>query len=245
MQIIEALQQLHMKQFYEHLFSALLELSCDLHTVKIPKWHRSPSWTEVYLDVTTVRWLLRKCGRVEIESRRKCIEPVCTFISLLPGTLSKEKKRKFKANLVHQTCLTDMSKQFSIPMVYQWLDIVIASLDCYTLAFSKEFLNPLLFQDNNQYSRLIVALSYIITKISMSTLYDIVTYLPPSSQSYVFTPTYISQFETAKCTVIVRLLNFITALSSKYPQDTMRAIDSSFYNNDLTKLILTCVFNPT
>ncbi len=49
----------------------------------------------------------------------------------------------------------------------------------------------------------------------------------------------------AKCTVIVRLLNFITALWSKYPQDTMRAIDSSFYNNDLVKLILTCVFNPT
>ncbi len=32
---------------------------------------------------------------------------------------------------------------------------------------------------------------------------------------------------------------------SKYPQDTMRAIDSSFYSNDLTKLILICVFNPT
>jgi hypothetical protein len=50
---------------------------------------------------------------------------------------------------------------------------------------------------------------------------------------------------SAKCTVIVRLLNFITALWTKYPQDTMRAIDSSFYNNDLTRLILTCVFNPT
>jgi len=25
----------------------------------------------------------------------------------------------------------------------------------------------------------------------------------------------------------------------------MKAIDSSFYNHDLTKLILTCVFNPT
>lgn len=48
----------------------------------------------------------------------------------------------------------------------------------------------------------------------------------------------------AKCTVIVRLLNFITALWSKYPQDTMRAIDSTFYNHDLVKLILTCVFHP-
>lgn len=49
----------------------------------------------------------------------------------------------------------------------------------------------------------------------------------------------------AKCTVIVRLLNFITALWTKYPLDTLRSIDTSFYNNDLTKLIFTCTLNPT
>ncbi|CAF1236923.1 unnamed protein product [Rotaria sordida] len=234
------------------------------------KRHRPPSWTDATLDVA-VRWLLRQCGRIETEARRKCIELVCTFIPLLPGirsireyfelkvksdgnayfierfegTLSKEKKTKFKANLANQICLTDMSEQFSVAIVYQWLDTVIASLDCYTWVFSQGFLNPVLFQDNNQQSRLIIALSYFIPKISMNTLYDIVNYFPSSNQTHVFTPTDISQFDTAKCTVIVRLLNFITALWSKYPQDTMRAIDNSFYNNDLTKLILTCVFNPT
>ena len=50
---------------------------------------------------------------------------------------------------------------------------------------------------------------------------------------------------SAKCTVIVRLLNFITALWTKYPQDTKRAIDNSFYSPDLRKLILTCVLDPT
>ncbi|CAF3651048.1 unnamed protein product [Rotaria socialis] len=235
-----------------------------------PKRHRPPSWTEATLEIA-VRWLLRQCGRIETESRRKCIELVCTFIPLLPGvrsireyfdlkvksdgnvyfierfegSLNKENKTKFKANLANQPCLTDMTEQFSIPTVYQWLDTVIASLDCYTWAFSQGYLNPLLFQDNHQQSHLIVALLYFITKVSMSTLYNIVTYFPPSTQTHVFTPTDISQFETAKCTVIVRLLNFITALWSKYPQDTLRAIDSSFYNNDLTTLILTCVFNPT
>lgn len=50
--------------------------------------------------------------------------------------------------------------------------------------------------ENNQQSRLIIALSYFITKISMSTLYDVVTYFPSSNQTYVFTPTDISQYET-------------------------------------------------
>ncbi|CAF4813680.1 unnamed protein product, partial [Rotaria socialis] len=49
---------------------------------------------------------------------------------------------------------------------------------------------------NHQQSHLIVALLYFITKVSMSTLYNIVTYFPPSTQTHVFTPTDISQFET-------------------------------------------------
>ena len=39
-----------------------------------------------------------------------------------------------------------MNEQFSLAIVYQWLDTVIASLDCYTWVFSQGFLNPLLFQ---------------------------------------------------------------------------------------------------
>ena len=39
-----------------------------------------------------------------------------------------------------------MTEQFSLPAVYQWLDTIIASLDCYTWVFSQGFLNPLLFQ---------------------------------------------------------------------------------------------------
>ncbi|CAF1316968.1 unnamed protein product [Adineta steineri] len=248
----------------------IIKEKSKLFIKETPKRHRPPSWTNATLDVA-VGWLLRQCGRIETESRRKCIDLVSTFIPLLEdirsireyfelkvksdgniyfierfeGTFDKEKKTKFKANLANQTCLIDMSEQFSISIVYQWLDTVIASLDCYTWVFSQGFLNPLLFQDNNQQSRLIVAISYFIQKVSMNTLYDIITYFPPSNQPQVFTPTDVNQFETAKCTVIVRLLNFITALWTKYPQDTMRAIDSSFYNNDLVKLILTCVFNPT
>ncbi|CAF4987289.1 unnamed protein product, partial [Rotaria magnacalcarata] len=248
----------------------IIKEKSQLFIKETPKRHRPPSWSEASLDVT-VRWLLRQCGRIETESRRKCIELVCTFIPLLPGvrsireyfdlkiksdgniyfierfegTASKEKKTRFKANLANQACLTDMNEQFSLPMIYQWLDTVIASLDCYTWVFSQGFLNPLILQENNKRSRLIESLSYFISKISMNTLHDIVTYFPSSNQSNVFTPNDVHQFDTAKCTVIVRLLNFITAIWTKYPQDTKRAIENSFYSNDLTKLILTCVFNPT
>ncbi|CAF4158320.1 unnamed protein product, partial [Rotaria sp. Silwood2] len=231
----------------------IIKEKANLFIKETPKRHRPPSWTEALLDVT-IRWLLRQCGRIERESRRKCIELVCTFIPLLPvffflfrfeGTISKEKKTRFKANLAYQRCLTDINEQFSLPIVYQWLDTVIASLDCYIWVFSQGFLNPLLFQDNNQQSRLITSLSYFISKISMNTLHDIVSYFPISNQSYVFTRNDVRQFNIAKCTVIVRLLNFITAIWLKYPFDIRRAIDNSLYSNDLTKLILTCVFNAT
>ena len=64
------------------------------------------------------------------------------------GTRIEEKRMKFKANLANQTCLHDISDYFSIAIVHQWLDTIIASLDCYTWVFSQGFLNPLLFQGN-------------------------------------------------------------------------------------------------
>ncbi|CAF5017510.1 unnamed protein product [Rotaria sp. Silwood1] len=188
----------------------IIKEKANLFIKETPKRHRPPSWTEETLDVI-IRWLLRQCGRIETESRRKCIELVCTFIPLLPA---------------NQPCLTDINEQFSLPIAYQWLDTVIASLDCYTWVFSQGFLNPLLFQDNNQQSHLITSVSYFISKISMNTLRDIVSYFPISNQSYVFTPNDV---------LIVRLLNFITAIWSKYPFDIRRAIDNSFYSNDWKK----------
>jgi hypothetical protein len=40
-------------------------------------------------------------------------------------------------------------------------------------------------------------------------------------------------------------MNFLTAIWSKYPRETQRAIDISFYNDDLMKLILLCTLDPT
>ena len=62
------------------------------------------------------------------------------------GTTGNEKKTRFKANLANHACLTDLKELFSLPLVHQWLDTVIASLDCYTWLFSQGFLNPLLLQ---------------------------------------------------------------------------------------------------
>lgn len=175
-----------------------------------------------------------------------------------------------------------MSEDFSISMVYQYLDTVIASLDCYTWVFSQGYLNPLLFHGrfNDHYRpemidrffllireqptesshsrpellhiedrhasvvRSCQLLSHIESNICIHTdRHQSIRHVTIARTRFL--RSFIPRGFSAKCTVIVRLLNFITALWSKYPQDTLRAIDSSFYTTDLTQLILTCVFNPT
>jgi len=107
------------------------------------------------------------------------------------GTIDFDSRTKFKAKLAYQTYLNE---QFSLSNVYEWLDTLIASLDCYTWTFSQGFLNPLLFHEEQ--SRLFSGLSYFITRISMSTLDDLMKSFPSSNQTQVFTPTDISQYET-------------------------------------------------
>ena len=197
------------------------------------------------------------------------------------GTRIEEKRLKFKANLANQTCLHEISDCFSIALLHQWLDTVIASLDCYTWVFSQGFLNPLLLQGNPSVSTRVKHTSFIIHRQSPaepssdvalllrieslheyigghcqvlsavttpgarvhSNGYHSISNVRRSSCDRTFSRAH--PLASAKCTVIVRLLNFITALWSKYPQDTMQAIDSSFYDRDLMRLIVTCVFNPT
>ena len=62
------------------------------------------------------------------------------------GTDCLERRTKFKATLAYRRSLNEMSDEFSLPLVYQWLEILIASLDCYTWVFSQGFLNPLVLQ---------------------------------------------------------------------------------------------------
>ncbi|CAF4586451.1 unnamed protein product, partial [Didymodactylos carnosus] len=63
-------------------------------------------WTQATLDVA-IHWLLRQCGRVETECRRKCIDLVCTFED------SQSKKDKFKAGLGNNAIMADISERFS------------------------------------------------------------------------------------------------------------------------------------
>ena len=45
--------------------------------------------------------------------------------------------------------------------------------------------------------------------------------------------------------MIVRLWNFLTSIWSKFPRETLQSIDLSFYDDNLIRLILICVLNPT
>jgi hypothetical protein len=71
------------------------------------------SWTESTLDVA-IRWLLRQCGRIETESRRKCIELVCTFIPLLSGKRSFSVKEKKIFNLFIKKGIRSIKEYFEL-----------------------------------------------------------------------------------------------------------------------------------
>jgi DNA-dependent protein kinase catalytic subunit len=87
-----------------------------------------------------------------------------------------------------------MTDRFSIVIVYQWLDTLIASLDCYTWIFSQGYLTPLVFIDTS--SRLLIALNYFISHLSMRSLSELVLdFSGSNSTQVILTPTDINQFQ--------------------------------------------------
>ncbi|XP_006860145.1 PREDICTED: DNA-dependent protein kinase catalytic subunit [Chrysochloris asiatica] len=123
-----------------------------------------PASSLCLLDV--VRWLLAHCGRPQRECRHKSIELFYKFVPLLPDNkspsvwLNEILKKEGISFLIHQfegggqSCdqlsgilvqptLSHISGPFSLRTTLQWLDMLLASLECYNTFIGEKTIGAL------------------------------------------------------------------------------------------------------
>ena len=97
--------------------------------------------------------------------------------------------------------------------------MLTAALDCYTWCFETALLSPLaLFASpgtSSSSSCLWIALGYLVDKVAT-------TGTDEYARSSCCTPSEIEQFTSAKCTAIIRLLDFLSALFARYSTEAAR-----------------------
>ncbi|KAM5158207.1 DNA-dependent protein kinase catalytic subunit [Mantella aurantiaca] len=217
------------------------------------------------LDV--VLWLLEQCGRPQADCRHKAMELFFDFVPLLPENKSvsawlDEIIKKYgvsflidrfegAGNIDAKNCgilyiatLHELKEVFTLTAVLQWMDMLLAALDCYNTFIGMRVVEPHKLLDASQKSSFFKALHFFISSLSMEDIQAAQTCFTIGSKSNLFSPHELEQYNYSKCTIIVRIMTFVTMILENCAQNFWKMLEKELLNNYMWELTAVTVCNP-
>ncbi|XP_077979786.1 DNA-dependent protein kinase catalytic subunit-like [Glandiceps talaboti] len=217
-----------------------------------------------------VTWLVKQCGRPQTECRHQCMVLLCKIVPLLPGNNSpavwmkntlKEKgvdyyisrfegggsKIGHRTGISKHPTLDTMDQTFTVKVATNWYDLLLAALDCYTWIIGEKLLGPtdIFTSKAKRPTQLFKALDFFMTKLAAEDIYAASKCVKTTPAGMVYTPREMEDYNRIKCTVIVRVMDFLTVLLAFHSQELSKAIPSTLWGSHLHDLLLSCVLDPT
>ncbi|KAK2886235.1 hypothetical protein Q8A73_020181 [Channa argus] len=207
-----------------------------------------------------VLWLLEQCGRPQTECRHKCMELFYEFVSLLPGKKSLPQWldallrdhgvdfliSQFEGGgLLSQPTLKDLAGPFSVRVTLQWMDLLLAALDCYNTFIRLHLIKPqhmLSFKDKSSFLK---AISFFLTELATNDLAAAESCFHHSMKTSHFSPREVEQYNCSKCTIIVRLLEFATMVLVKGDPEFLKPLEQDLFCTVLFELTALVVCEPS
>lgn len=251
----------------------IIRVKQDILNQRCAERVKPPEWSESVLEVA-VRWLMRQCGRTQTECRHKSMELVYKLAPLLHGNKepkdyfqnrikqegelyfitrfegSLDKKDRLKDSIRNFPRLVDLFNdlnQFKISLIKTWLAILVAPLDCYSWIFSQRLLSPKLIFGSGK-SCIWTSLNYFIENIANNDLVDLIKLVTDNQMSQselVCSPNELEEYRQAKCTAIVRLVDFLTTMISFYPSESFSIVPKDLiWTNEFFKCLLFLCLDP-
>ncbi|KAK7506702.1 hypothetical protein BaRGS_00002177 [Batillaria attramentaria] len=256
------------KKALEHL-EKIIRLKAEM-LMKPSKIRDEPSeWSKRTLDIA-VRWLTRQCGRPQTECRHACMMLVYKLAPLIQGINSalhyfevfgeadggKYFLTRFegggqavagKKGLSSCPTLKSMPDGFSLQAVLNWFDMLLAALDCYCWVFGEGLLSPvnIFTGEGAKGSQVFASLKYFVSELAQGGLQNAARQFPAEQDAAFFTPRELDDYNRAKCTVIIRMWNFLSILMAKYPKDVAKVVPNDLLGKDLWRLCIGCVVQPS
>ncbi|XP_035828316.1 DNA-dependent protein kinase catalytic subunit [Aplysia californica] len=226
------------------------------------------AWSSRKLEFA-VRWLTRQCGRPQTECRHVCMRLVYNLCPLLQGVKSQKTffsiihksegasyfLKRFEGGgqaasdthgILGQPTLPGKDKKsFSLSATTRWFDLVLAALDCSCWVFGEDLmtLSQLFTGKGSEMSCMFKSLEFFLRSVAFQDI-EGVSKLFSSSKVTVFTPWEKDEFNRMKCTVIIRLWNFLSILLARHSQEVLKVVPASLWCEDLWRLLCDCVLRP-
>ncbi|XP_038580578.1 DNA-dependent protein kinase catalytic subunit [Micropterus salmoides] len=207
-----------------------------------------------------VLWLLEQCGRPQTECRHKCMELFYDFIPLLPGKPSPPQwlegmlkdhgigfliSRFEGGGLLSQPTLRDLTGPFSVRATLQWMDVLLAALDCYNTFISLHIIKPHHMLNSKEKSSFLKAIHFFLTELATQELVEAESCFPLGEKTSHFSPREVDQYNFSKCTIIVRLLEFATMILVKGNQEFWKLLEQDVFVSAFFELAALVVCEPS
>ncbi|XP_049912803.1 DNA-dependent protein kinase catalytic subunit isoform X2 [Epinephelus moara] len=207
-----------------------------------------------------VLWLLEQCGRPQTECRHKCMELLYEFIPLLPGKKSppqwvdgmlKDHGMGFLISqfegggLLQQPTLRDLTGPFSVRATLQWMDLLLAALDCYNTFIHLHIIKPHHMLSSKEKSSFLRAMRFFLTELATRDLATAESCFPVSKKTSHFSPGEVDQYNYSKCTIIVRLLEFASMILVKGDKEFWKLLEQDIFVSNFFELTALVVCEPS
>uniref|UniRef100_A0A7M4FFG4 DNA-dependent protein kinase catalytic subunit n=1 Tax=Crocodylus porosus TaxID=8502 RepID=A0A7M4FFG4_CROPO len=223
-----------------------------------------PAESLCLLDI--VMWLMMQCGRPQTECRHKSMELFYEFVPLLPGNKSpsswlgdvlKKQDSSFLINkfegggnrddnlcgiLSHPT-LHHLQEPFSVRAVVQWMDMFLAALDCYNTFIEQRMFKPENILGTN--SSFLRAVEFFLETIALHDIHAAEQCFYIESKDNVFSPQEREEYNYSKCTIVVRIIGFVSMILETCQQDFWKLLEKELLNLNLIELLVVTVCDPS
>ncbi|CAK7289303.1 DNA-dependent protein kinase catalytic subunit [Vulpes lagopus] len=247
----------------DHLSRIIEKKHVSLNKVKKRRRPRGfpPSASLCLLDM--VQWLLAHCGRPQTECRHKSIELFYKFVPLLPGNKSpslwlkdflKNKDTSFLINtfegggggcdrlsgILAQPTLFHLQGPFSLRAALQWMDMLLAALECYNTFIEEKTLKAPDVLGTETQSSLWKAVAFFLENIAMHDITAAEKCFGTGAAGHRPSPQEGERYNYSKCTIVVRIMEFTTTLLNTSPEG-WKLLEEDLCNNEnfMTLLVKT------
>uniref|UniRef100_G1NU10 DNA-dependent protein kinase catalytic subunit n=1 Tax=Myotis lucifugus TaxID=59463 RepID=G1NU10_MYOLU len=259
------LQQCH--DAIDHLRRIIEKKHVSLNEAKKRRCPRGfpPAASLCLLDV--VQWLLANCGRPQTECRHKSIELFYKFVPLLPGNTTpslwlkdviKRKDASFLINtfegggggcdgqsgILAQPTLCHVQGPFSLRAALQWMDMLLAALECYNTFIEERTLEASEVLGTETQSSLWKAVTFFLESIAMHDTMAATKSFGPGITDNRLSPQEEERYNYSKCTIVVRIMEFTTTLLRLYPEG-WKLLEKYLCNTNLMELLVKTLCEPS
>ncbi|KAF4022262.1 hypothetical protein G4228_013963 [Cervus hanglu yarkandensis] len=213
-----------------------------------------------------VQWLFANCGRPQTECRHKSIELFYKLVPLLPGNRSPSSwlrdlvqkegvpflmstfegggARDRPAGLLAQPTLRHLQGPFSLRATLQWMDTLLATLECYNTFLDAGTLSATEVLGAETQSSLWEAVAFFLESIALHDITAAQRCCGVGTTGDRPSPQEGDRYSYSKCTVVVRVLEFSTTLLGSCP-DGWKLLGKDSCSADLIRLLVRTLCAPS